>query len=129
HLEAYTCTGRRFGKLTNVVVAVRAHCDSGFVRQPGQPVQLPRTGYFVRNQHIADTTTDHDLCFRDLLAADADGSVCKLLMRDQRRLVGFRMRPDANAVPLRQILHALEIALERIEVDDERRCRSEEHTS
>ena len=64
----------------------------------------------------------NDLGLADLLAADADGAARDLRRGDVRALVRLARAAAARAATPRTALrHQIEIALERVEVDDERR--------
>src|SRR5207302_10595865 len=57
--------------------------------------------------------------FVGLLTANADGPACRLQSRDIRTFMRLRMRPQSDAA--RRIRHPVEIALEGVEIEDERR--------
>jgi hypothetical protein len=54
------------------------------------------------------------------LAANAGGAPLDLLLRDVGTLVRFRVRTKCDSSAARCIGHEIEIALERVEVDDKR---------
>src|SRR5207237_5568165 len=54
------------------------------------------------------------------LAALADGARSDLPLRDRWTLVRLRVRTQPHAMRLRELGHPGDIALERIEIDDER---------
>ena len=91
-------------------------------RRPGEcrePRGLRCADDFVGDQHVADSGVDECRGFVGLLAADADGAAGELCLRDRRALVRFGVRPQPHA--FRRVRHALEVALERLQVDEERR--------
>ncbi len=63
---------------------------------------------------------DERLGFVDLLAADADRAARDLRLRDVRALVRLRVRPQRDAGAAHGVRHQVEVALEGVEVDDER---------
>ena len=57
----------------------------------------------------------------ELLHADADCAGRDLHLRDARALVRLGVRPQAQAVRAREAGHAFDVALDRVEVDHQRR--------
>ena len=73
----------------------------------------------VREQHVGYARLDECCRFIGLLAANADSAAGELQSRDIRALVRLRMRPQPN--PAGRFRHAVEVAFEGVEVDNERR--------
>ena len=107
--------------LGDVVDVVRADADLGLAGQRRQPLELGGAGDLVGDEHVANAAGDHHLGLRHLLAAHPDGAERHLPRGNVGRLVRLGMRPQANAGTLGEVRHALEIALERVEIDQQRR--------
>ena len=76
---------------------------------------------FVADQHVAHAAADQRFGLADLLAALAHGAGRDLHQRDRRALVRLRMRTQAHAGGPRELGHPLHVALQRVEIDDQRR--------
>ena len=107
--------------LGDVVGIVDAHADLGAARQRRQPVELGRARHLVGDQHVADAALHQHLGFRHLLAAHADRAEFHLPGRDDGRLVRLGMRTQPHAGLADEVRHAPQVALEGVEIDDQRR--------
>ena len=75
----------------------------------------------VRDQDVGDAGAGESLGFRDLLAADAArAAVVDLVARDIRGFVHLAVDAQAHAGVLGGAAHGGDIALEGVEVDDQR---------
>ena len=124
-----TCTGRlatpasrgggvEIGDLRRVV---DAHPDPRGVRQRHQPAQFLPADDLVGDEHVAHAAIDHRLGLADLLHADPDRAELDLLQRDDRAFMRLGVRPQPHPAARRPARQALQIALERVEIDDQRR--------
>ncbi len=93
---------------------MRAICASD-----GEPPQFLAPDDLVRDEHVRDPALDHRLGLADLLHAHADGAERDLLQRDDRAFVGLGMRPRPDTGAGDALGQAAQIALERVEIDDE----------
>ena len=100
---------------------IEAQRDLGVLGEPRQASQLRRADDLVADEDVADAGARERFRFRDLLHALADGAERDLPFRDLRAFVGLRVRPEPDTGVARNPRHLLEIALERVEVDDQRR--------
>ena len=98
---------------------VDEHADSRRPREIYEPRDLRRRDDLVRDEDIADAGGDERGSLVGLLTADAHRAARELRLRDRRALVRLGVRPQADRA--RGFRHAIEIALERVGVDDERR--------
>lgn len=98
---------------------VDAEADPGAAGEPGKAIELGRADDLVGDQHVADAARDQHLRFPDLLAALPDRAMGDLAQRDLGALVRLRVRPEPNAMGLRESRHGDEIALERVEIEHE----------
>ncbi len=110
--------GVEIGDLRRVV---DAHPDLRGMRQRHQPAQFLAADDFVGDQHVAHAAIDHRLGLADLLHADADRAKFDLLQRDHRAFVRLGVRPQPHPPPGDPVGEPLQVALERIEIDDQRR--------
>ncbi len=101
---------------------VDAHPDAGVAREACEPFQLPQAHHLIADEDVAHAARHQDLGLGDLLAAHADRAPRDLLGRNDRRFVGLGVRAQPNAEPAHRCSHRVEIALEGVEVDDQRRC-------
>ena len=90
-------------------------------RQRRQHAGLGRAGEFVTDMDVGNAGAHEGQGFAGLLAADAYGAPRHLGQRNVGTLVGLGMRPKADAGAVRQRLHAVDVALEDIEVKNQRR--------
>ena len=91
------------------------------MRQRHQPPQFLPADDFVGDEHVRDPAIDHRLGLADLLHAHADRAELDLLQRDDRAFVGLGVRPQPDAGAGDALGQAAQIALERVEIDDQRR--------
>ena len=113
--------GRRVDVL-HVAGIVGADGDLGLLRQRGEAPEFGHADHFVGNQHIGHAALDHGLGFADLLAADADRAESDLAQRDLRAFVALGMRPQHDPAAGDRFPELLQIVLEGVEVEDQRRC-------
>ena len=108
-------------------VGGRSATSSASTRHRGRPAiareprELRGADDLVGDEHVAHAGGDERLRLADLLAADADGAALELRERDLRALVRLRVRAQRDAGAAHRVRHQVEVALERVEVDDERR--------
>jgi len=86
-----------------------------------QPLQLLPADDFVGDEDVLDPALDHRLGLADLLAADADGAELDLFQSDDRAFMGLGVRPHSDAAARDPFRQAAQIALERVEIDDQGR--------
>ena len=77
--------------------------------------------HLVADQHVLDAAADERFRLAHLLAALADGARRDLLQRDRRTFVRLGVRPETHARLLGEGGELGEVALERVELDDESR--------
>src|SRR5579863_9021675 len=105
---------------TGRVIPASPAASSSAMTCAGSSAQLLAADDFVGDENVLDPAIDHRLGFADLLAAHADRAQLHLLERDHGTFVclGVRAQSHRAAGALRQ---PLEIALEGVEIDDQRR--------
>jgi hypothetical protein len=110
---------RRLVERADLARIVGAYADAGDMCERGEAPQFLMSDHLVRDQHVGDPAPNHRLGLADLLHAHADGAERDLFQRDDRAFVGLgvRARPDAGAGDA--VGQAAQIALERVEIDDE----------
>ena len=121
HLQAHARAGGGGIELVDVLGVVGADSDLGFTRQPSQLVLLAAPDDLVGDQDVGDATAHHHFGFGHLLATDADRAERHLLQRDQGRLVRLAVRAQTHRIGAGFLGHALQVALERIEIEDKSR--------
>src|SRR5690606_1755696 len=99
---------------------VDAHAQAGFASERGEPRDLRRADHLVADQHVADPALDERLGLGHLLAAHAHGAGSELPPRDLGALVGLGMGPDPDVAALERCLQGFDIALEGVELEDQR---------
>ena len=110
------------GQVVDVAGVVDADEDAGLPRKLRQPVDLQRIDDLVGDQHVADAACDDRLGFGDLLTAHADSAAeVHLDARDVGGLVGLGVCAMTHAHFPGEIAHPLHVALEGVEIDDQRR--------
>ena len=110
-------------ELGNIRQIVDAHNDPCAVaRQPRQPVDLGWIAHLVRHEYIPDTGAREDFGLRNLLTADANRPA-ELLLQAQHvdRFVHLPVRAVAHVVGPGIVAHLADVALERIEIEDQTR--------
>jgi len=87
-----------------------------------QPVDLGWIAHLVRHEYILDTGAREDFGLRDLLAADPNRPA-ELLLQAQHvdRFVHLPVRAVAHVAGLGIVAHLADVALERIEIEDQAR--------
>ena len=88
-------------------------------RQFGEALQFRRADDFIGDQHVAHAAFDHRLGFAHFLTAHADRAQRDLLLGDLRTFVTLRMRTQFDRQALERIRQALQIALERVEIEQQ----------
>jgi hypothetical protein len=76
----------------------------------------------VGDEHVAHAGRDEGLGLGHLLAADTDGAALELGESDVRALVRLAVGAQRHRGAAHCVRHQVEIALEHVEIDDERRC-------
>jgi hypothetical protein len=117
-LGAVLLRGRRqVGDVFHVVDAADgARAELGHARQP---VDLGRIADLVGHQHVLDAAAGEDLGLGHLLAADAAGAAqFDLQLGHVHRFVHLAVHPVAHAMGLGVVAHLLDVALQRVEVED-----------
>ena len=84
---------------------------------------LDRRHVAGRQQNLIEAMFEHDLRLGQLGRADADGTARHLQMGDRRALVGLGVRAHADAVARHGRLHGVDVVLQPVQVDAERRCQ------
>ena len=98
---------------------VGAHADAGDMCERGEAPQFLASDNLVGDEHVRDPALDHRLGLADLLNAHADRAERNLLQRDDRAFVGLGVRPRPDIRAGDAVGQAAQIALERVEIDDE----------
>ena len=108
-------------KLCHVRQIIDADDDPRAVlRQPREAIDLDRIAHFVRHEDVLDAAAGEDLRLGNLLAADADRAAQALLqLLHVDRLVHLAVAAVAHAVRLGVVTHLPDVALERIEIEDQ----------
>src|SRR5215472_18178583 len=109
------------GEFGYICQIVDAHGDAcAEVRQPRQSDDLGWIAHLVRHEYILDTAARENFGFRDLLAAYSNSSA-ELLLQAQHvdRFVHFPVRAVAHVVGPGIVAHLADVALERIEIEDQ----------
>src|SRR5262249_17783932 len=102
---------------------VDTHGDACAVtRQARQPVDLGSIPHLIRDEYVLDTGARKDFGLRDLLAADPNRPT-ELLLQAQHvdGFVHFSVRAVAHVVRPGIVAHLVDVALERIEIEDQAR--------
>jgi GNAT superfamily N-acetyltransferase len=109
---------RQVGHIFHVVDAADgARAELGHARQT---VDLGRVADLVGHQHVLDAAAGEDLGLGNLLAADAAGAAqFDLQLGHVDGLVHLAVHPVAHAMGLGVVAHLLDVALQRVEVEDE----------
>jgi len=110
-------------QLVDICQIVDAHDDACVVaRQPRQPIDLGWIAHLVRDEYILDTSAREDFGLRDLLAADPNRPA-ELLLQTQHvdRFVHLSVRAMAHVVGPGVVAHLADVALERVEIEDQAR--------
>ncbi len=89
--------------------------------QRGQRRELGGVDDLVADVDVVHAGLGQRLCFREFLHAHADGAGSHLQPGDGGALVRLGVRPQAHAVRARELGHALDVALHRVEIDHQRR--------
>ena len=113
----------RCRELGDIRQIVDAHDDAYAVaRQPRQPIDLGWIAHPVRHEYILDTGAREDFGLRHLLAADPNRPA-ELLLQAQYvdRFVHLPMGAVAHVVGPDIVAHLADVALERIEIEDQAR--------
>ena len=121
HVEPHAeFRARRRIQRVDVARVVHAHGDVRLPRQRRQPGELGRAHDLVGDKDIFHATQHHGLGLGRFLAAHADGPAGDLRERDVRALVALRVRPDLDVRARQRGVQPVEVALERVEIEDER---------
>ena len=99
---------------------VDEHADRRLLRERREARELGGADDLVGDEHVADARGDERLRLADFLAADAGGPALDLQLGDRGALVRLRVRAQRDARAVRRVRHQVEVALEGVEVDDER---------
>src|SRR5262249_57915462 len=83
--------------------------------------QLAITDDLIAHKDVLRAAAHQGLCLADLLYALTCSALRDLPQRDGNRFVGLGMRTHANPCRARKLGHSRNIAIEHVEVDDERR--------
>src|SRR5262249_6556108 len=112
--ELFRC-GR---ELRYVVHLVDAHAEPfRAARERGNALELRRADHFVADENVPDAAVDENLGFRDFLTAYPDGASLELQVGNGGALVRLGVRPHTDPGARDPLLHAADVALERVELD------------
>ena len=100
---------------------VEAQRDRRILRERGKAAQLAITDDLIAHQDVRHAAAHQRFRLADLLHALADRALRDLPQRDRRRLVRLGMRAHAHAGRARKLGHFRDVAIERVEIDDQRR--------
>ena len=101
--------------------AVEAQRDRGILCQRREAAQLALADDLVAHQHVLHAAAHQRLGLADLLHALPDRALRDLPERNGCALMRLGVRSHADAGRPRELRHLGDVAVERIEVDDERR--------
>jgi hypothetical protein len=127
HAKRRTSRPRRMRIGGNLCCIIGTHGHRGAGGKCCQTAHLGLAHDLVGDQHVRDTAIDQHFGLRHLLAALAHGTARGLRKGHVRALVGLGMGAQAHAGGLRIRRHGIEIALEGIQVDDQRRRVDSRH--
>ena len=119
--DADACGTRRGTDTGDGGNVVGQHGHRGLLRHCREARELRRSDDLVGDEHVPDAGGDERLRLADLLATDADGAALELRERDLRALVRLAVRAQRDTRAAHRVGHQVEVALERVEVDDQRR--------
>jgi hypothetical protein len=119
HIDFYAGRTRRRIERGDIAGVIGADRDVRAAVELGDELYFGCADDFVGDQHILDAALDHHRGLAGLLHADAGGAQRYLAQRDLGALVAFRVRPQADVAAPQRIGQALQIALERIELEHE----------
>ena len=100
---------------------VEAQRDRRILRERGKAAQLALTDNLIADQDVLHAAAHQRFRLADLLHALADRAVRDLPQRDRGRFVRLGMRTHAHAGRAGKLRHFRDVAVERVEVDDQRR--------
>ena len=120
HVDADGLGAGCLGQRLHLTCVVHQHADAGASGQLGEVAQFGVADDLVGHQHVADARVDEHRRLAHLLAANADSAQRHLPARDLRTLVAFAVRAQAHRMTRESVRHALQVALERIKVEDQR---------
>jgi hypothetical protein len=103
-----------FFDIAGVVNGDHEVCVMGEGDKPGD---FLRTDDLVSDEHVMDTAGDHNLRFAQFGAGNADRAGGKLFVRDDRRLMRFRMRTEFCRELLKCRRHFGDVPLQNVEVE------------
>ena len=120
HLDPHAFGARRGVQIGYVARVVGQNADLGLAHKSGEARKFLLSHDLVRHEHVGDTARDQRLGLAHLLAAHADRPRGDLRPGDLGALVALRVRAQAHAAALHRVRHALEVALEGIQIENER---------
>src|SRR5262249_57437176 len=98
-----------------------AERDRRILRQRDKSAQLAITDDLIAHKAVLHAAAYQGLCLADLLYALTCSALRDLPQRDGNRFVGLGKRTHANPCRARKLGHSRNVAIQRVEVDDERR--------
>ena len=109
---------------SDVAGIIDQHADRCRPGEHREPRELGVADDLVGHQNVADAGSDERLGFADFLTTDADGAARDLAFGDLGTLVALGVRPQTEtlATAIDRFRHHAQVALEKVEVDDQRRC-------
>jgi len=121
HVERHARRARSFVEVGDVTLIIGAYRDARALRERREAPEFRRADHLVGDQHVGNAAINHRLGLAGLLAAHAHRAARNLPLCDIRALVALRVRPQPDSFARERRVHAVEVALERIEVEDQRR--------
>jgi hypothetical protein len=93
----------------------------GTCSTPCKPRELGPADDLIGDQHVGYAGRDERFGFADFLTANADRAVSDLALGDLGTLVTLGVRAKPHIPAANRCSHGGEVALEEVEIDDERR--------
>ena len=119
-LDASAAVDRSIDVLLVVDDRFHVGCDG---EQRHQALDLEPPDDFGGDQDVLDAAADQHVGFTELGGAQTLGARRQLQLADRRRLVRLPVGPEGDRPPLHVARQRLKVALEDVEVDEQRRRR------
>ena len=121
HVERHPELSRSRIERSHVGRIIRANGDTGLGRERGESLCLECPDELVRDENVPHAAFDHRFGLAHLLATHAYRAERDLAQRDLRALVTLRVRAHGDLVAAQRFAQAFQIAVERIELEDQGR--------
>ena len=120
HVQFHAGIAGRRVEVADVAGVVNANADAGAFRERGEPGHLGNADDFVADHYVHDAAGDHGFRLGNFLATHAHRPVRHLPQGDLRALVRFGVRSHPHLESRQRLVHAVEIAFEGVEIQQER---------